>query len=56
MGERAEHYRAKVTECERAAQTAPTDQPIAKSYSDLARQWRELARQVEMLDRERPKP
>jgi hypothetical protein len=42
----AENFRDKARECEYLAK-ATTDEPIAEEYMKLAKQWRELADQVE---------
>jgi len=52
---RAQRYMAKGLECELAAKSA-ADRNVRAIYLDLARQWRQLAFQAEMLDREHPKP
>jgi len=43
---RAEFYRTRAAECEEAANTA-ADPKVRETYSELAKQWRELARQNE---------
>ena len=43
----ANRYRAKAAECEQKAQEA-TDPEVKRNYAKLARQWRELAEQVEL--------
>jgi hypothetical protein len=51
LNNKAQRYRRKASECEKLAHNLSN--PANKSlYIDLAHQWRELARQVEMLDRE----
>jgi hypothetical protein len=55
MASRAEIYRAHATECDAAAKTAP-DEKTKTTYLDLAKRWRDLARQVDTLEREPPKP
>jgi ribosomal protein S15P/S13E len=55
MESRTERFRAKSLECLHAAQHA-TDHQAKASLLELAERWRELADQVEHLDRERPKP
>jgi hypothetical protein len=51
LSNNAERYRRKASECERLAHNL--SDPANKSlYFDLAHQWRELARQAEMLDHE----
>ena len=49
---RAEACLAKAAECERAAVLA-SEPNIRATYSDLAKQWRELAAHAEALDRKR---
>jgi hypothetical protein len=49
---RAETYRSRATACETAAILA-TDSKIKWSYWDLAKQWRDLARQIAMLEYEK---
>jgi hypothetical protein len=51
MSLRAQRYRVKATDCEQAAKKL-TDPETRTLYLDLAQQWRELARQVETLERE----
>jgi len=51
MVSRAERYQAKAVECELAAKSAVVH-TIKAMYLDLALQWRQLAHQVETLDRE----
>jgi hypothetical protein len=55
MGARAQEYRAKAAECEAIA-TITADPKIKATYSDLAKQWRDLARQVDTLERPALKP
>jgi hypothetical protein len=55
MESRAQQFRAKALQCLHAAQSA-TDLQAKASFLELAQRWRELAEQVEILDRERPKP
>jgi hypothetical protein len=55
MGSRAEEYRAKAVECESIASTT-SDLKIKAIYADLAKRWRDLARQVDTLERQPPKP
>jgi hypothetical protein len=45
MSSRAEDYKQRAAECEHAATHGKA------VYLELAHQWRELARQAEMLDR-----
>ena len=54
MSLRAERYSEKAAHCEEAAQKV-RDPETRTLYLDLARQWRELARQAKALDRERGK-
>ena len=54
MGSRAEQYRAQATQCETAA-AAAHDPKIKATYADLAKQWRDLARQVDTLERKPPR-
>jgi hypothetical protein len=49
---RSDRYRAKAAECEAAARKV-ADQRAREAYLDIARQWRELAAQVELVDREK---
>ena len=51
MSSRAEGYRQRAAECEHAATHARIDPATKTIYLELAHQWRELARQAEMLDR-----
>jgi hypothetical protein len=48
---RAERYRVRAAECDQAAKKF-SDPESRTLYLDLAQQWRDLARQVEMLERE----
>ena len=50
MIKRAEACKNKALECERAALVA-TDRKIHAAYLHMARQWREIAEQAEVLDR-----
>jgi len=52
MVSRPERYLAKAAQCESAA-TSAADRAMMALYLELARQWRQLANQVETLDRER---
>ena len=45
----ARHARVKAAECERYAATA-RDQEIRQRYIELARGWRDMARQAEQLE------
>jgi hypothetical protein len=47
-----ERYKKRAAECERAAAHGGQHPATKTLYLDLAQQWRELARQVETLDRE----
>jgi hypothetical protein len=49
MESKVENFRAQATECERAAK-ATWHKGIKRDYLDIARQWRELARQIEDLE------
>ncbi len=49
---KADDYRCKAAECVTAAEVA-TDRNVRATYLDLAKQWTELARQADMLDRQR---
>lgn len=53
MASRVEIYRARAAECEAAA-AAATDLRTRMTFTELATQWRILARQTEMLEREVP--
>jgi len=55
MASRAEIYRAKAGECQATAETT-TDPKIRAAYLDLAQRYRDLARQVDTLERKLPKP
>jgi len=46
---RVARFRAKAAACGMAAQLAG-DPSIKQTYLDMAKQWRELSEQVEMLD------
>jgi hypothetical protein len=47
---RAARFRAKAAECEQAS-TLASDRNVKQTYLDMAKQWRDLAEQVEVLDR-----
>jgi hypothetical protein len=55
MDSRSERYRECAAECERMA-SGVSDPAIKALYLDLAKQWRAMAEQADMLDRERPTP
>jgi hypothetical protein len=48
---RAERYRVRAAECDQAA-VKFSDPETRTLYLDLAHQWRDLARQAEMFERE----
>ena len=50
MPSRPEFYRAKAAQCERAASLA-TEPSNRQFFIDLAKQWRDLANQLEHLER-----
>jgi hypothetical protein len=54
MSLRAERYRSRAAECEQTAEKV-RDPATKALHLDLAREWRNLARQAEALDRERGK-
>lgn len=54
MGKRAEEYRERAAECEALA-AGISDSKIKATYEDLAKRWRDLARQVDTLERPAPK-
>jgi hypothetical protein len=47
---KAEEYRAKAAECEQHAESI-RDAYIKGHYQELARQWREMAEQIERMGR-----
>jgi hypothetical protein len=51
MSLRAERYWVRAAECDQAAKKL-SDSETRTLYLNLAHQWRELARQAEMLERE----
>jgi hypothetical protein len=51
MSERAEVYRRKSAECERAAVVAATDTNVKAIYDTLARQWLDMAEEADVLER-----
>jgi hypothetical protein len=55
MASRAEIYRARAGECQATAE-ATTDPNVKAAYLDLAQRYRDLARQVDTLERKLPKP
>jgi hypothetical protein len=44
--------REKAVECEHRARTV-SEEPLREMYRDLAKQWRDMARQAEFFDRKR---
>lgn len=50
--EKAEEYRARATECDYRAEAA-NDAMIRTDFRDMARQWRQMADQIEQLEFER---
>jgi hypothetical protein len=50
---RAQRYREKAELCERMAAQAKTYE-VRASFDEVARQWRDLARQVEQLEFDKP--
>jgi hypothetical protein len=55
MGKRAEDYRERAAECEALA-AVTADPKFKATYEDLAKRWRDLARQVDTLERPMPTP
>lgn len=51
MSERKEALLKRAAECERQAVLA-RDKAICSTYIELARQWRDMAQQVELLERQ----
>ena len=54
MVSRADVYRARAEECQATAE-ATTDPNVKAAYVDLAQRYRDLARQVDTLERKLPK-
>ena len=50
MISKADEYRAKAAECDQRAAATP-DVDIKQQFEDLARQWREMAKQTERMFR-----
>jgi len=55
MSHRVQRYREKAEVCERMAAQAK-DQGVKASFNAVARQWRDLARQVEQMEFNKPTP
>jgi hypothetical protein len=52
---RGDIFREKAAECEASAVTATTPE-TRDIYLDLAKKWRDLARQVDTMERKPPEP
>jgi hypothetical protein len=48
VSSRAEEYRAHANECDRRAATA-RDPEVKSQFDELARQWREMANQIDRM-------
>jgi len=55
VSSRIQSYLDKAVHCEALAAKA-TDREARNSFAEVARQWRDLARQVEALERESREP
>jgi hypothetical protein len=53
MSQRVQRYRDKAEACERMAVQAK-DPDVKASFDEVARQWRDLARQVEQMEFDKP--